>query len=39
MEQKERREREAMIDALVQINNTLKEILNELRWLVNEDDR
>ena len=39
MDEKERREHEALIDALVQINNTLKKILNELRWLVNEDDR
>ena len=39
MDEKERREHEELIDALVQINNTLKKILNELRWLENEDDR
>ncbi len=39
MDEKERREYDELIDALVQINNTLKKILNELRWLVNEDDR
>ena len=39
MDGQERKEHEELIDALVQINNTLKKILNELRWLVNEDDR
>ncbi len=39
MDEKEHNEREALVYALEQINLTLKKILNELRWLVNEDDR
>ena len=39
MDEKERREHEALIDALAQIASILKKIENDLFWMVHADER